>query len=99
MKERDPQAACTTLHYMTISFVFRSNGDLKWSLEELRLQDYLNRQRPFSAPQALESGESQAVPEVVSAGSTRVASTPTLNDNKPSGCFPIINDYNISISG
>lgn len=92
VKERDPQACHTTLHYMTISFVFESNGNLKWSLEELRLQDYLKRQRPCSAPQALESGAAQAVPAVLSASFTRVESTPTPNDNKPSGCFPIIND-------
>ena len=44
VRGRDPQACSTTLHYMAISYMFESNGDLKWSLEELRLQDYLNRQ-------------------------------------------------------
>ena len=44
VRERDPQAYSTQLHYMAISCMFASNRDLKWSLEELRLQDYLNRQ-------------------------------------------------------
>ena len=48
VKERDPLASRVTLHYMAIACVFRSDGDLKWSLEELRLQDYLNVQRPLS---------------------------------------------------
>ena len=71
----------STLLFMTISCVFQSSGDVGWSLEELRLQDCLNRQR------------------LLSAGSTRGANTPTPNDNKPSGCFIIVNGQNISISG
>jgi len=49
VKERDPGAFSRTMHYMTISCVFTSNGGLNWSLEELRLQDYLSMRRPLSA--------------------------------------------------
>ena len=80
MRERDPQDWKATLHYMAMSCVFGTNGDPGWSLEELRLQDYWERQHPSSG---------------VSAGPTRGDGKLNSNHIKPSAFIIIGKSQNI----